>query len=133
MVRMVDLRQDREHIVSLWRSADGSLVPLPLAAAHVFHEIHEPRQPVVPRPEYEDALNLVAAALSRIVEIYRAGGHAEYGVTVVLQLGAGRFRNAATRYEKHDGEVVELLAVRRQHVVDALPQLKAAAIPFRFT
>lgn len=129
---MVDLRKDGEQVKEAWRSSGDSHVPLPLAAALAFHEAHGGAHAAVPQPEYEDALDLVAAALSRLVTIYTIDERTKLPVSAQLNLGTGRFRYGATVYEHGNGKAVTSLVVRREQLPAAMEVIKATGIPFQF-
>jgi len=129
---MVDLRKDYEEITEKWRSSDEPHVPLPLAAALTLHEVQDDKELLVPQPEYEGALNLVAAALSRFLPIYVIDGRAKDPVPVQLSLAAGRFRDGATRYERNGGQALRSLVVSREDVPAAMEAVKAAHILIDF-
>src|SRR5690606_33143432 len=95
---VVDLRHDCEQVRELWRSRADSHVPLALAAALAFHEARDQHSALMPRAEYEDALNLTAAALSRALTIYAVNRHSGIPVPARFDLGAGRFRCGASAY-----------------------------------
>lgn len=129
---MVDLRRDGEQVRQAWRSSGDSHVPLPLAAALALHEAHGGAADVVAELEYEDALNLAAAALSRLVSIYTIDERTRLPVPAMLNLATGRFRAGASVYERRNGRPMTSLVVLREHVPAAMDMIKATGIPFRF-
>jgi len=87
---LVDLEQERERSGQLLQRLDHGLIALPLAAAVTLHQMHEPSRAFVTfrtgavRAEYDDALNIAASALSRLVEILTcASGSVEARVVAV--------------------------------------------------
>lgn len=129
---MVDLRKDREQVRQAWRASEASHVPLALAAALAFHEAHPGPAGVVPQPDYDDALNLTAAALSRLVAIYAIDERTCRPVAHSLNLAIGKFRDGAAVYEGEHGRRVTSLLVRREHLPSAMALIKSAGIPFHF-
>jgi hypothetical protein len=129
---MVDLRSDGEQVRQAFCESDAPHVPLPLAAAMAFHEAHPAPAAVVPQLEYDDALNLTAAALSRLVAIYRIDERTRRPVEHSLNLTAGRFRDGAAAYESKNGRRMTSLLVLREHLPTAMALIKATGIPFHF-
>ena len=127
---VVDLRHDCEQVRELWRSRADSHVPLALAAALAFHEARDQHSALMPRAEYEDALNLTAAALSRALTIYAVNRHSGIPVPARFDLGAGRFRCGASAYEPSSGNALTSLVVQREDVPRTLALIKSAGIPF---
>lgn len=122
-----------EEIRRAWLAAEGPHVPLPLAAAWAFHEAHDALPAAMPRLEYEDALDLIAAALSRLVALYTIDERTQEPVPARFNLATGRFRGGATVYErKYGGRTMSSLVVQREQLPAALQVIKATGIPFHF-
>lgn len=126
---MVDLWRDCEQVRKLWHSSADTHVPLPLAAALAFHEAHG-SPTVVPLLEYEDGLDLAAAALSRLVPIYAIDEGTRLPVPGHFNLGAGKFRHGATTYELADGTAMTPLVVPRDPLATAVELIRSTGIPF---
>jgi hypothetical protein len=129
---MVDLRKDSEQVRDAWRSSDEPHVPLSLAAALAFHEAHRAGEAFIAQPDYDDALDMAAAALSRVVDIYAVDARTGQPAPVQLSLRAGRFADGGSAYRRRNGETVTSLVVRREHVRRAMRLVSAAGIPFHF-
>lgn len=129
---MVDVRKDGEYIRELWRTSDGSHVPLSLAATLAFHEAHDGAGASMPEPEYDNALDLAAAALSRLLTVYTIDQHTRRPVSAPVSLATGRFRYGATVYEHSNGRATTSLMVQREEVAAAMEVIKATGIPFQF-
>jgi hypothetical protein len=127
---VVDLRDDCEQVKKIWRSCADVHVPLSLAAALAFHEAHGSAT-VVPQREYEDGLNLAAAALSRLVTIYAIDERTRTPVSARCDLGTGRFRHGASTYEHADGTTMTPLVVPRDHLATAVELIRSTGIPFQ--
>lgn len=128
---MVDLREDGEQTRRAWQATEGAHVPLKLAAAWTFHEAYGAARDVMPHSQYDDALDLIAAALSRLVPIYSCDKRTGRPVSLRLNLATGRFRNGATAYEsKHGRKARTALMVRREHLPAATDLIRATGIPF---
>ena len=129
---MVDLRKDQERVYTAWHADDKPHVPLALAVAKTFHDLELPFQGKVARLEYEDAMNLVAAALSRVVPIYTHAPDSETLVHAGASLANGRFRSGGSIFEARSGEALAPLVVRRDHLPAAVEAVKAVQLPFHF-
>ncbi len=106
-------------------------MPLPLAAALAFHEAYRSADRILPRPEYDDALNLTAAALSRLISIYTIDERTRTPVVARLNLRSGKFRDGAAVYEHRMGNAMTSLLVRREQLLPAVEIIKSTGIPFR--
>ncbi len=129
---MVDLRKDSQQIRDAWHSSDHPHVPLSLAAALVFHEAHKAAQAFITEPDYDDALNMSAAALSCVVDIYAIHPRTGQATPVNLSLKAGRFADKGSAYRRRNGGTVTSLVVSREHIPTAIGLVSAAGIPFQF-
>jgi hypothetical protein len=76
------------------------------------------------------ALNLAAAALSRLLPIYTVDAQSPRLVRAEIDVGSGRFRDGATLYEHSDGTRVMPLFVTRNEVAAAVELVRDAALPF---
>jgi hypothetical protein len=76
-----DVRLDRERARTeeLLQSAQDAHVPLAVAAAIAFHQVQGNTRAIVSRQDYDDALNLAAAALSRLIPLYAVRDPREAG------------------------------------------------------
>ena len=129
---MVDLRKDAQQVRDTWRSSNDPHVPLSLAAALAFHEAHRAGQAFITEPDYDDALNMAAAALSCVVHIYAIHPRTAQPVTVDLSLRSGRFADRGSAYRRYNGQSVTSLVVRREHISSVMGMISAAGIPFHF-
>jgi hypothetical protein len=129
---MVDLTEDQRQVKEKWRRLDTPHVALSLAAALTFHRIHRDKDVLVPRPEYDTVLNLIAAGLSRLLRIYMLDERA-VPVPVDVPLGAGKFRDGARRFERNSGHSVGPLVVRRDELAGAIQVVKESHIAFPFS
>jgi hypothetical protein len=128
----IDLRENGEDVRRAWRASEGSHVPLALAAALAFHETYDRGRESMALRDYEDALDLMAAALSRLITVFRIDEHTRLPVPVRLDLGAGRFRNGASMYEQPRGRTaLNPLVVLRAELPAAVDRVKAVGVPFK--
>ena len=126
----LDLELERARIERLWpRSCDAD-VPMPLAAATVFHRVHGRRTGLVRRSDYETALNIAAATLSWLVPVYTVDLVTGKHVPVAVNLIAQRFAGGAMQLRSLEGEkTTEPLFVRRPELLFALPLIERAGLP----
>ena len=129
---MVDLRSESEHIRNAWQSSDEPHVPFPLAAALAFHEACPAAHAFIARPDYDDALNLAAAALSCVLNVYALHPRTRQTIPIEVNLKAGRFVDGGEAYRRRAGRTITSLVVRRDDVAAAVSLVKAAGIPFHF-
>lgn len=127
---MVDLQRCRERAREAWRSSAGSHVPLPLAAALAFHAGQEGANAQLPARDYDAALNVAAAALSRLLAVYAIGENPQLPVVIEVDLGSGRFRDGGALYERRLGSRITSLVVARAQLAPALEFIRAAGLPF---
>lgn len=128
----VRLEQERQQTEALLQNARDAYLPLAVAAALVFHQAHGNTRAIVTRQDYEDALSIAAAALSRLVPLYTMRDPREGRVTVAVNLVHQRFRRGATELHGDDGSVTRELSVKRSDLVSALSLIKRAGLGFAF-
>jgi hypothetical protein len=116
----------------LWRGCQVPYMPLAVAAAAAFHQAHGSTRAIVSRDDYEDALNIAAAALSRLLTIYRLRDAREGRVPVKIDLATQRFARGATRLRGPQGEGIGELSVETAAFVRALALVRGAGLPFCF-
>lgn len=126
----LSLEVERLRTEQLWRSIVGEHVPMSVAAATTFHQVHGTTNAIVTRKDYDDALNIAAGALSSLVPVYTrdAGGKwVEIAINLVTQrfaIGASQLRSASS--------VIDNLSVQRSGMLFALSIVKRAGLPFSF-
>ena len=123
---------DQERWVNEWRTSGETFLPLPAAAAIVYRESQGATASSPSRADHDDALNIAASALSRLVAIYAYDARAHERVVVKLDLLQGRFARGATEFRRRDGEPLAELWVRRADLGAALALIEQAGIPFSF-
>lgn len=129
---LVNLAREGERASREIDRLDETHVALCVAAAITLHRVHADAESVVTRADYEDALNIAAAALSRLITVFtvddsRAGRNA-----LRVDLVRYRFSRGATELRAHDGETIRRLSVSRSELLSAIPIMRRAGIPFRF-
>lgn len=123
---------DHERWVHEWRTSQEAFLPLPAAAAIVYRESPGGAAATPSRADHDDALNIAASALSRLVAIYAYDAQAHERVVVKLDLVQGRFARGATEFRRRDGDPLVELWVRRADLAAALARIERAGIPFSF-
>lgn len=128
----LSLEVERLRTENLLRSITGHDVPMAVAAAAAFHEVHQTTE-IVSRKDYDGALNIAASLLSRLVPVYTIGPSVRKLVQVPVDLTTHRFVQGARqlRSREEGSRVVEKLFVRRSELLSAVSALKRAGA-FRF-
>jgi hypothetical protein len=121
---MVDLREDSARVARLWDGSEASRVPLAVAAALTFHRTRRNGEDRLSHLEYANALDIAAAALSRLVPIYAADGRA------AIDLARQRFSGGASEVLGAGGAVVAPLTIARRDVLDALTTIERSGIEY---
>jgi hypothetical protein len=128
----VDLDRERQLMDDLFRSIIHSHVPLAVGAAITFHQVHGNTRAIVNRQDYDDALNIAAAALSRLISIYVVDGSPEGHTVLAVDLTKQHFARGATALRSPDGSTQQDLTVLRGEMLSAISLIKRAGLPFAF-
>ena len=129
----VDLELERERSGHLLQRLDHGLVTLPLASAVTLHQMRDPFKAVVTRAEYDDALNIAASALSRLVEILTCAGGSVEARVVPVDLTRQRVSRGASQLRGIDDDSsVDRLFVWRGELLAAIPVVRRAGPLFSF-
>jgi hypothetical protein len=128
----VRLEQEMQRTQELLRNARDGYVPLAVAAAIVFHQAHGNTRAIVNRRDYDDALNIAAAALSRLIPLYTARDPEAERVPITVNLVHQRFRRGATELHDDVGSTSRWLSVKRGDLVSATSLIKRAGLGFTF-
>jgi hypothetical protein len=114
-----------------WRIAQESFVALSVAAAMAFHEAQGRSTAAVgSAEEHDDALNLAASALSRLLTIYVVDELKHERVATKLDVLNGKFLRGATEFRRSNGVVVTAMTVKRGDLGSALSLIRRVGIPF---
>ena len=106
-------------------------VALPIAAAMAFQQAQGARgEPVGSASDNDDALNIAASALSRLLAIYMSDEVTRTRIQVKLDLAGGKFVRGASGFQRRDGSLVSGMAVRRGDLSAALALIERAGISF---
>lgn len=131
MVKEAPFRLEEEAVLiqRLWREGQESFVPLCVAAAITFHQAHGSTRAIRTRNDFDDALNIAASALARLVPIYRSDRER---TAIDIDLTRQAFVHGATRLRSGDGTEIADLCVKRGDVLHASAIIQARGLPFSF-
>jgi hypothetical protein len=115
----------------LQQRAEDLYLPLAVAAAITFHQAQGGTKAIVTRQDYNDALSIAAAALSRLIPIYAVRDPRLGRVPIKVDLTKAQFARGATQLRKSD-ETLSELSVSRRDLVGALSLIKRTGLPFCF-
>lgn len=115
----------------LQQRGGDTYMPLAVAAAITFHQVHHSTKAIVTRQDYDDALSIAAAALSRLIPIYSLRDPRLGRVAIKVDLTKAQFARGATQLRSADGTDTEL-SVARRDLVAALSLIKRTGLPFSF-
>ena len=90
----IRLEVESERTDALLQRVDHNYLPLRVAAAITFHQAYGGKNAVISRSDYDDALNIAAAALSRLMHVYTLREPREGRVVLAVDLTAARFARA---------------------------------------
>ena len=106
-------------------------VTLAIAAAMAFREAQGASpQSIASFPDREDALNIAASALSRLLPVYVIDEATHVPVATKLDVANGRFLNGAREFRRSDGTLVTSISVKRDELASALSLIRRVGIPF---
>jgi len=104
-------------------------VPLSVAAAFTFHQTCRSNEGLLTADDYANALNIAAAALSRLIPIYTPDERGNL-IPVSIRLASQRFRGGATKIQCADGAILAPLAIVRGDVLPALIVIERSGIEY---
>lgn len=116
-----------------WDASQDAYVELRTAAGVVFSQVYEGGRAEATSDDYERALDVIAAALSRLVTVYAGQSGAKPPVALTVDLTWQRFRNGATQLAGLNGVVLDDLLVARSSVFPAIPAIRRANLEFGIT
>lgn len=125
---LVDLQHCSRKALEAWRSSADSYVPLSLAAALAFHAGQECASGLLPERDYELALNLAAAWLSRRVAVYVIGDSKKQLAVLDISPG-GRFRDGGSVFQHRPGGCITSLGVTRTELAPLVEFIRRARWP----
>jgi hypothetical protein len=128
----LSLDEERARTLQSFERLEDGHVPLAVAAAITFHQVHGSTRGIVSRQDYDDALNMAAAALSRLIPIYALTDPRQGRAVVAIDLTRQRFARGATRLRHDESAGAGELSVRRSDMLSAISLIKRAGSPFSF-
>lgn len=129
---MVSLEAAGTRARELLQGLENSFVPLAVAAAITFHQAQGSTKAIVTRQDYDDALNIAAAALSCLIPVYELADSKIGRVPVAIDLTCQRFARGATEVRVKDQPVARNLSIRFTDLQAAVALIKTAGLPFSF-
>jgi hypothetical protein len=128
----VDLQHEHARTDQLVKSFGEGYVPLPVAAAMTFHQVHGNTRAIVSRDDYDDALNIAAVALSRLVPLYVIGDPRDGHTPLSPDFTRQHFARGATELRCADAPPVRDMSIKRSDLLSAVSLIKRAGLPFAF-
>ncbi len=114
-----------------WRIHQEGFVALSVAAAMAFYEAQgRSSSATASREDHDDALNIAASALSRLVGIYVMDEATRARIAIKLDVVSGKFLRGATEFRHSDGSIVTDMSIRRGDLTSALSLIRRVGIPF---
>ncbi|HET7197925.1 MAG TPA: hypothetical protein VFI86_04605, partial [Burkholderiales bacterium] len=114
-----------------WRIGQEGFLALPVAAAIAFHQAQgRSARAVASVADHDDALNIAASALSRLIDIYVVDDVARTRTPARFDLLQGKFARGATEFRRNDGSTVRSMSVKRTDLTSALSLVRRVGIPF---
>jgi hypothetical protein len=128
----IRLEVESERTNALLERIEHIYLPLHVAAAITFHQAYGSNNAVISRSDYDDALNIAAAALSRLMHVYTMREPREGRVALAVDLTNSQFARGATEL-RSSHETIGELSVARNELVSALSFIKRmGGRPFAF-
>ena len=124
--RPFSFEEESARTRDLWRASQESFVPLPVAAAITFHQAHGSTRAITTRADFDDALNIAATALARLIPLYAA----QASQPLPIDLAGQSFARGATELRSASGAAMRELRVRRADLLEALAVIRARGVPF---
>jgi hypothetical protein len=124
----LDLEAERLQTEQSWRRVQDDYVRMAVAAARIFHQVRGSAKVFLSRDDYDDALNIAASALSRLMPIYRLGVDGLRVELAPIDLRTERFARGATQIRCRDRGLIENLSVQRSHTDSAIPLILRAGL-----
>ena len=127
--RRFSLEEESARIREIWRVSEDTFVPLPVAAAIAFHQAHGSTRAIATRADFDDALNIAASAIARLIPVYVPHEPQPLGIDLARQ----SFARGATELRPSDGAApLRELRVRRADLLEALALIRRRGVPFSF-
>lgn len=126
--RPFSFEEQAARIQEMWRMGEA-FVPLPVAAAIIFHQAQGSTEAIATRQDFDDALNIAASALARLIPIHASD---RQRTALHVDLSRQSFMRGATELRSSDGTVIENLCVKRADALRAIAIVRGRGLPFSF-
>jgi hypothetical protein len=123
---VISLGMECARVEDLLREAPGEHVDLAIAAACVFHQVYYGPRISLPRRDYDVALNIAAAALSRLLTVYTL--EPGTGLVALSPSLAGLFARGATEMRCQNGRRIGELSVQRREMLSAASVIRGTGL-----
>jgi formylmethanofuran:tetrahydromethanopterin formyltransferase len=121
---LVSLDLERARIEQELQHTPDGRVPLPVAAAGAMHLVCRNTHDLIARSAYDDALNIAAVAISRLVPVFALTDPRQVEEVLSINVNRERFANGATELRRMDGRKITRLFIRRSDMLSALAFIK---------
>jgi hypothetical protein len=127
---MVSLDLERARVEQALQQSLGAHIPLAVAAASAIHLVSRNAHEIISRREYDDALDVAAAAISRLVPVYASAVPRPCEAAISIDISKERFGNGAAELRGADGRKISPLFIRRSDMLSALSLIKRTGLLF---
>ena len=124
---VIRLEIESQRTNALLQRLDNPYFPLAVAAAIAFHQAHSSALTCVSQRDYDGALDIAAAALSRLIPVYTLREPQGRRVTVVVDLTRARFARGAAQLGGAQRPRFRAVAGQAHRPALELRQLRASA------
>jgi hypothetical protein len=127
---IVSLDLERARVEQILQNAVGRRVPLAIAASSAIHMVSRNTHDMIARGEYDHALDIAAAAISRLVPVFALAHPCEGEEALQIDITRERFANGATELRRGDGQRITALFIRHSDMLSALSLIKRTGLLF---
>jgi len=127
--RLLDLEKEHLRAEEWWRGGADEHVPIDVAAGMAFVRVYGNTKAIRTRQDYDDALNIMGATLSRLIPVYALKDPREGRQPVAIDLANQAFVRGATRLRSCSGTSLARLTVLRPDLLSAVARLRRIALP----
>src|SRR5688572_2013443 len=115
-----DLKKFQDDLVA----RQAKPVKLRIVAAMAHHELTGRKREAMLAKDYFDALDLVAASLAQVADVYFVNAARRVLRIAAEDLAAGGFQNGGDVFRTAGGDIYRGLSMRRGEAMDAIAALK---------
>jgi hypothetical protein len=127
---IVSLDLERARVEQMLQHALGRRVPLAIAASSAIHMVSRNTHDMIARGDYDDALDIAAVAISRLVPVFACAHPREGEEALAIDITRERFANGATELRRSDGQKITALFIRHSDMLSALSLIKRTGLLF---